>query len=120
MTGNPYDGQQRAQAASRAQRAPDASHPVPRNPGPLESIRQAFGTVDGYHPGGNITCPVAGCGWALRIDPPTLVLLPDDTLRPIGAPVEQVEWYLACHAQWHADTAETGVDAAPATGWDAP
>lgn len=64
-----------------------------------------------YHPGGRYPCPVGGCTWVLDVPPPELVDMPGrvstrnrfrSEWRYVGAPVEQVEYALALHADMHA------------------
>lgn len=121
--------------ASTIREAVEALKAAPYEPDPLHRAMTEYldRLAAAYDPGGDRLCPVEGCGWVLRVDPPVLVEVPplgepasSYSLRYVGAPREQVQWYLATHAEQHALNSETGLDVAAVVDpetfvrWDAP
>jgi hypothetical protein len=71
--------------------------------------------AEAFAPARRHACPVDGCGWVLDVPPPVRGWA-NGALRVFGVPRFLVAWQIACHADHHAATTETGVDPY-ARGW---
>lgn len=121
MTATPLEVKGLREAIAAIAAAPP--EPDPMHAMMTEHLDQLAAAFD---PGGVYACPVAGCGWRLRVEAPVLESefgvygLSDGVLRYTGARRTDVDAYLARHAEAHAATSETGLDPAEHERHDAP